>query len=109
MVRVDAEALDPAARLLDAELAGTHVSQHEPDQTPFYLGDLGGIGIAAQVVAHAALPDLGTVDAGDALVDPRDAADVQLIQWPDTHLGLEIGHRKGLLGWGEQGRKTHRE
>ena len=35
---IDAEALDPAARFLEPELAAAHVAQHEPDNLAVHLG-----------------------------------------------------------------------
>src|SRR5262245_40768144 len=91
-IGVDAESLDPAARLLDAELAGPDVAQHESDHPAAHLGHLGGVGVAAQVIAHAALPDLRAVDAGDPLVDSGDAADVELVHRTHSDRRLYVGH-----------------
>src|SRR4030095_8402797 len=96
VVGMDPEALDPAARFLEPELPRAQVGEHEPDESPVVLRHLGGAGIAAQVIAHAAFPDLGAVDAGDALVDIHDTADVELVEGSDAGFGLDAGHREGL-------------
>src|SRR5262249_29874410 len=92
MVGVDAETLDPAARLVEPELAGAQVAEHEAHDLAGVLGHLRGAGVAARVVHDALLPDLRPVDAGDALVDAHDAGDVQLVQRPDAHGGGGFGH-----------------
>src|SRR6185369_6207612 len=48
--------------------------------------------IAAQVVHHALLPEIGPIPAADALVDAHDAADVELVEGPDPSLLLDVGH-----------------
>ena len=43
--RIDAQDLDPAGRLLEAELAGAHLAQHEPRHPAVDLGHHGGFGV----------------------------------------------------------------
>jgi hypothetical protein len=50
MIGVDAEALDPAAHVIEAELAGPQVAHHEPHDLAADLGHLRGARIAAGVV-----------------------------------------------------------
>src|SRR5215831_16596477 len=92
VVGIDPEALDPAARLLDSELAGLHLAEHEPHHFAFDLGHLRGIRIAPKVIHDTALPDIRSVRACDAFVDSDDAADVQLVDGTDPDLGGGVGH-----------------
>src|SRR5439155_25204396 len=103
VVGVDPETLDPAARLLDPELAGPEVAEQEAHHPAFDLRYLGGIRVAAQVVTHTPLPHVRPVDAGDPLVDLHDPVDVELVERPNAGLGLHLAH-KILPGAG----RTHR-
>src|SRR5436309_831618 len=94
VVGIDAEALDPPARLLEAKLAGPQIAEHEAHDLAVHLRHLGGLGVAPQVVAHPLLPDLGAVDAGDALVDLDHAAEVELVERADAGTGGDSGHRR---------------
>src|SRR5204863_6772365 len=91
-VGIDSEALDPAARLLQPEFARAHVRQHETHQASLGFGHLRGLWIAPQVVHHPALPEIRTVDAGDAFVDADDAANIELIERTDADRGADFGH-----------------
>src|SRR4030095_7102137 len=55
------EAPGPAARFLEPGPPRAQVGEHEPDESPVVLRHLGGAGIAAQAIAHAAFPPLGAV------------------------------------------------
>src|SRR2546426_10626129 len=63
---VDPEELHPSRRLFETELAPAHLAEHEPDDTAVDLGDLRRVGIAAEVVRGALLPDIGAGAAADA-------------------------------------------
>ena len=88
--RIDSEKLDPAGRLLEAELPAAHLTEHEANDAAIDLRDLRGIRIAAEVIRGALLPDLGPVFPGDALVDAADAFNVELGHRAHAH----VGHRR---------------
>lgn len=70
---------DPARELLDPELAGAHLAQHEADDAAVYLGDHRDFRGPPQVITDTALPDFRPVLAADLLVDTDDGADIQLV------------------------------
>src|SRR5439155_22120701 len=75
---IDPEKLDPPGGLLETELTTADLAQHEADDAAADVGDLRRVGVAADVVRGALLPDLGAVLPGDAFVDAADAFDVEL-------------------------------
>src|SRR5262245_33883336 len=66
-VGIDAQHLDPPRRLLEPELAGAHLAEHESDDAPVQLGDHRGLRVPPQVITDAALPNFRPVGAGDLL------------------------------------------
>ena len=55
----------------------------KPDDLAAELGHPAGLGVAAQVVGDAVLPEIGPVDARDLLVDAGDGVDVDVGQRAD--------------------------
>src|SRR2546422_6914413 len=98
VIRVDPEALDPAARLLEAELAPPQVREHESDELTSQLCDLARVGVAPQIVHDPALPHIGPIHARQPLVDRDDAGDIKLGEGADADLlgdsahGLSVSH-----------------
>src|SRR5439155_19252455 len=98
IIRVDSETLDPAARLLEAELPTSQVREHESDLLAAQFRDLARVGIAPQIVHDPALPHIRPIHAGEPLVDRDDAGDIELGEGADADLlgdrahGLRVSH-----------------
>ena len=63
------------------------VAEQESHDPAIDFRHLRRLRVATQVVADALLPDVGSVDARDPLVDLADRLDVELGDGADLHLG----------------------
>src|SRR2546426_1605309 len=100
VIRIHAEALDPAARLLEAEFTAAQVREHEPDDLAPHLRHLARVGIPSQVIHDPPLPHVRPVDPRKAFVDRDDGRDIEFGKGADADLLGDRAHGLSVSHWG---------